>query len=265
MFTTAAPKDATQIVVNQAANYDLIVCCGGDGTLNEVLSGLISAGHENIPVGYIPCGTTNDFARTLHLSKDIPAATRHILKGRSEIHDVGYIKERGSGPAKIFFNYIASFGAFTEVSYATPQKLKNKFGYLAYTINGVKSVGKIKPIHAKVDCCELKIEDNFIFGGISNSLSVGGIIKMMPDEVSLNDGKFEVLLVKNPQSISDWKSILNAIDSQTFDGNGVFFFKTSHIELEFDYPVPFTNDGEFAGEYKHAVLGICDKKITFIT
>lgn len=240
VLTTTKKGDAENFVKQYAAENDVVVCCGGDGTLNEVISGVIRAESQK-PIGYLPAGTTNDMAKTLHLPKNIKKAARIILNEESIDQDIGSFNQTQ------YFTYIASFGAFTKVSYATPQWLKNRFGHLAYVVDGIKSLGEIHPYHVKVESGELKEENNFIFGSVTNSSSIGGVLKFRGTDICLNDGKFEVLLIRDPQNLMNLHNIVYNLSHHKPDKN-ILFFHTSEIVFHFKNETPWTVDGEYAGQ-----------------
>ena len=187
LYVTQGAQDATRVARERAGEFDRIICAGGDGTLNEVVTGLMSV-EAPPPLGYIPAGTTNDFAQSLDIPK-VPAEAAVIAAGdRLQALDIGRFNDR-------YFNYIAAFGVFTEVSYATPQQSKNIFGRAAYILEGVKALTNIKAYHIRVESDEVTAEDNFIYGMVTNSVSVGGFKAITPDGVALDDGLHEVLLV----------------------------------------------------------------------
>lgn len=235
---TSFSKDAEQYVTNNSQNFELIVCIGGDGTLNEVISGLMASGN-NIPIGYIPSGSTNDFANSLQLSKDVMVAAKNIVKGNIKQYDVGSFNGR-------YFSYIASFGAFTKVSYDTPQTLKNSLGHLAYVLASIKELADIKPIHLKMKADEQIFEDDYIFGAISNSTSIAGFLTLNPKEVDLSDGLLEVLLIKNPSTPIELSNIAMALTTRNLNNDTVKFFSANKIEIETTPLVNWTLDGEFA-------------------
>lgn len=257
VFFTTAPKDAIEITATKAPMFDAVICCGGDGTLNEVISGLMQA-NATLPIGYIPTGTTNDFAKTLNLPKNILKATEAIIKGIPAYHDIGVLQEN------VFFAYIASFGAFSTVSYTTPQWLKNKLGHLAYTLQGIKGVGGIRPYKVKVITNDSEIEDTFIFGCVANTTSIGGILTLPSDKVSLNDGLFEVLLIRQPQKRGDLRNALYGLNSKKYDDCGIFFTHTNHITFEFDTDVAWSSDGEFGGKYTKVDIRVVQDKVQII-
>lgn len=243
IFTTDMPKEATDIAAKYAGKKDLVVCCGGDGTFTEVLSGLMSL-PRTIPIGYVPVGTTNDLARTLRIPKKIDRAVRVILYGAPIPYDIGRFNDSA------YFSYIASFGAFTKASYATPQWMKNRFGRLAYFIDGIKSVGEIHPYAVKIRADDFRENGLFLFGSVSNSTSVGGVCQFESRDVGLNDGKFEVLLVRNPQNPADLRNILFGLRHRKYDARYICFLHARHVEMEFERDVAWTTDGEFAGVHR---------------
>ena len=239
VYPTKSAGDATvKASALKSKDYDLIVVCGGDGTLNEVITGLMTA-NADIPIGYIPSGTLNEWSTGLGISKNIQKAAKDILTGQEQTLDIGRFEER-------YFSYTASFGAFTEASYTTPQDVKNVLGQAAYVFEGVKSLGNIKPIHLKFVADGREIEGDFLFGAISNSMSVGGIVKFDSNEVALNDGYFEVLLIRNPDNILKLQPMIDGILKKELNREGMEFFKTKEITVYSENPVSWTLDGEYA-------------------
>ena len=243
VMTTSKKGDAEDFVRRYAEQNDIIVCCGGDGTLNEVISGLMRFGFHN-PVGYLPAGTTNDMARTLHLPTGIGKAAKVVVSEAPVPQDVGCFN------GTQYFTYIASFGAFTQVSYGTPQRLKNIFGHFAYVLDGIRSVGDIRPCRVKVfrdgsGECE---EGDFIFGSVSNSSSIGGVLHLSSSQVSLNDGAFEVLLIRNPPNLIEFQKMLHDIRRRNFGNSLIEFFHTGEIRFVFEKETDWTVDGEYAGK-----------------
>ena len=238
VFLTTGPGDGTRIVRDRAKDYDLVVCAGGDGTLNETITGLMEAGAD-CPIGYIPCGSTNDFAATLKLSMDVVQAARDIMLGAPEEYDLGKWGER-------YFSYIASFGAFTRVSYATPQNLKNALGHLAYVLSGIQELPQIRSIPMSLELDGERVEGKYIFGAVSNSTSVGGVFTLDPRLVDLRDGKFEVILVRLPRDMNELAACISAIQSGTYDCAAITFRSVSRLTVRQDPAVVWTLDGERA-------------------
>ncbi|MCL2874183.1 MAG: diacylglycerol kinase family lipid kinase [Defluviitaleaceae bacterium] len=247
IFSTGDKGEATLFVKSHASEFAKIICCGGDGTLNEVFTGLIDAG-VNIPVGYIPTGTTNDLATALKLTKNPRKAMQISVEGQNRIHDIGVFNDNK------YFTYIASFGAFTSVAYRTPQWMKNSLGRVAYFINGVPSIGDIQPHKAKVIADGIEFEGEFVFGSVTNSTIIGGIIKLNPNEVSFDDGLFEVMLVRNPNSPKDLSNSIRCIVNHEYNEEHVLFLRAKEVAFTFDDPTDWTVDGEFAGTVTSACI-----------
>jgi YegS/Rv2252/BmrU family lipid kinase len=225
-------------MINEIDNIDLIICAGGDGTLNQVISGLIT-NNIDIPLGYIPCGSTNDFANTQNLSFDIKKATQDIIDGKNYKIDIGKMNKND------YFTYIASFGAFTSVSYNTPQNIKNAFGHFAYVVGGFADLIKIKPHHIIAKYDNEIIDDNFILGMVLNATSVGGVLKLRDEQILLDDGMFEVLLLKQPKDLIDVNIIFESLINGKFENNDLIkYFKTSKIDFEMDEELSWSLDGE---------------------
>ena len=237
VYPTKERADATRKVETvKSGQYDLIVACGGDGTLNEVITGLMHSG-ENIPIGYIPAGTLNEWSTGLGISRTIREAAKDIVTGTEIALDIGIFGDN-------YFTYTASFGAFTSASYSANQDVKNVLGQAAYFFEGIKSLGAIKPIHLKFECEGKTVEDDFLFGAVSNSLSVGGIVKFDQSTVKLNDGLFEVLLIKNPTNILKLQSVVDGILKHELDRDGMEFFHTDKITVTGGEGLDWTLDGE---------------------
>lgn len=218
--------------------FDRVVVCGGDGTLNEVITGLMRSGVK-CTLGYIPSGTLNEWSSGLKIARDIQAAAKDIVNGEMVELDIGKFGEK-------YFSYTASFGAFTEASYSAPQDIKNVLGQAAYFFEGIKSLGNIKPIHLKFTADDRVLEGDYLFGAISNSMSVGGIVKFNEATVKLNDGLFEVVLIKNPANITEFQSIVEGIIRQDLNRKGIEFFHTKAITVSGGEGVSWTLDGEYA-------------------
>lgn len=237
--------DATRAAAELGRRYDRVVCCGGDGTLNEVVTGLLSQPGEEPPtVGYLPAGTTNDFSKTLKLPANLIKAARIAVEGTPKVCDMGEFNGRP-------FVYVAGFGVFTEVSYSTPQNTKNLLGHLAYVLEGIKSVSQLKSYHMKVTHDGETLEDDFIYGMVSDSVSVGGFRGVKNGTVRLDDGLFEVMLVKTPRTPEEFTSILNALVTKVPDGS-VIGFQSGDVTFTCDEPVAWTLDGEFGGDVSQA-------------
>ena len=238
VFLTNGPGSGTQIVQERAKDYDLVVCAGGDGTLNETVTGVLRAGAV-CPVGYIPCGSTNDFASTLKLSTDVVQAAKDIMMGAPVEYDVGRFGDR-------YFSYIASFGALTQVSYTTPQNLKNALGHLAYVLSGITALPQIRSIPMELELDGVPVEGKYIFGAVSNSTSVGGVFTLNPRLVDLSDGKFEVMLVRLPKDMAELAQCAAALQNGTYDCPSITFRSVSGLTVRQDPTLVWTLDGERA-------------------
>ena len=241
VYPTRGPQDCTRKVLADAGRFDLVVCCGGDGTLNEMVSGMMQR-EEPVPMGYIPLGSTNDFAASLHLPSHVEEAALRCVEGTAFHMDVGSLNDR-------YFNYIAAFGAFTEASYATPQQIKNALGHLAYILEGVKSLGRLQPIHVRITADGETFEEDYLFGAVTNTVSLGGVLRLDPSRVLLDDGMYELLLVKNPQNPAEAQAMLSALMLQTYDGPLVRMLRASDILFESNHEISWTIDGEFGGSF----------------
>ena len=238
VFLTNGPGSGTQIVQERAADYDLLVCAGGDGTLNETITGVLRAGSD-CPVGYIPCGSTNDFASTLKLSVDVVQAAKDIMMGTPVEYDVGRWGDR-------YFVYIASFGAFTRVSYTTPQNLKNALGHLAYVLSGIQELPQIRNIPMALELDGQVLDGEYLFGAVSNSTSVGGVFTLDASQVDLRDGKFEVFLVRMPRDMAELTQCAAALQNHTYDCAAITFRSVSRLRVHQDPALLWTLDGERA-------------------
>lgn len=247
--TTALPTlkrgDGKEYVIQYGASHDIVVAMGGDGTYNEVVSGLMSSGLQ-IPLGYIPAGSTNDFAMSMGLSKDIPQAAEDICLGEPVDVDCGLFNDRT-------FTYVACFGAFAKASYDTTQDIKNVLGHLAYVLSGAATIPDIRPIHAKVTVDGKVYEGNYLFGAVSNSTSMGGILKLKPEDVDLSDGLFELMLVKDSQDIFEIGDLVRAVAMQDYASTPMLTFLEGK---SFDFEIPEAVDWSLDGEYQKGVPDI---------
>ena len=235
-YMTGGPGDATRVAARLASETDLIVCCGGDGTLNETISGVLRRGVD-VPIGYIPAGSTNDFATSLKLSNNIMQAAQDILDGTPKSYDVGNFGGR-------YFSYVASFGAFTRTSYTTPQSVKNALGHTAYLLEGMQEISQIRKEHIRMEMDGQVVEDDFLFGAISNSTSVGGVLALDPTQVDLGDGKFEIMLIRAPRNLAEITECIQAVQTQKFSCAMITFCSASDIKVYADPAMPWTLDGE---------------------
>lgn len=247
VYVTASRGDATEVVRRRAGEFDRILCIGGDGTFNEMISGLLPTGLAT-PISYIPAGSTNDFATSLHLSKNILQAARDIAEGEPHPLDLGRFNDR-------YFSYIASFGAFTRASYATSQSLKNALGHFAYILAGIKEVASIRSHHMRVTLADGTVyEDDYIFGAVSNSTSVAGILTLAPELVDMNDGLFEVLLVRKPHNPLELSDCVLALTTQDYNTPMLTLCSSSRVEMESREELVWSLDGEEALGGTHTVI-----------
>ena len=241
-YMTAGPGDGIQIVAKQASQVDLVVCAGGDGTFNETVNGLLASGCDT-PVGYIPCGSTNDFASSLQLQTNPVKAAQAIVDGDVTRYDIGKFGDR-------YFSYVASFGAFTKTSYNTPQSVKNALGHTAYLLSCVQELSQIRKEHLLIETSDQVIEDDFIFGAISNSTSVGGILTLPPDRVDMRDGIFEVMLIRAPRNVNEITECILAVQNQEFNCGMITFLPARKIKITVAPFMAWTLDGEKADGYR---------------
>ena len=236
-YITGCRGDATRMAALRGGDVDIVVCCGGDGTFNETVSGLLQAGHTT-PVGYIPSGSTNDFASSLKLSTNPLKATQDIIEGQAVAYDVGKFGSR-------YFSYVASFGAFTQSSYATPQSIKNVLGHTAYVLSGISELSQIRKEHVRMEIDGEIVEDDFLFGAISNSTSVGGVLTLDPKFVDMSDGLLEILLVRAPRNLLEITECIQAFQSQNYNNCAmVTFCSGQKIRILSNPGMIWTLDGE---------------------
>lgn len=235
---TQAKGDGYEYAKTCPSDAELIVCIGGDGTFNETIGGMLDSGIK-IPVGYIPAGSTNDFGNGLGLSKRIMKAAEDIMTGTVKVIDIGKFNDR-------YFSYTASFGVFTKVSYNTSQTTKNTLGHMAYLLEGIKELSSIRSEHIKLKVNGELIEDDYIFGAICNSTSLGGVLTLSSDVVDLSDGLFEILLIKMPKNIIELNSIVLALNSKEYSStNMIRFLSATSAQIEADKDLAWTLDGEY--------------------
>lgn len=259
VYPTKKSGEILEYLKNNALKFDLIVCSGGDGTLNETINGLLNLNSEKLPpLGYIPAGSTNDYASSIKIPKVMEKAAELIVNGKVQSYDVGKLNSK-------YFIYVAAFGAFTRVSYDTPQDVKNVFGHLAYLVEGVKSLSEIKAQKIKVKLDDTVVEGNFIFGMITNTLQVGGVYKLNPKEVSLDDGLLEVMLVKEPKDVAEFNEIASFLLGGIKNSSLVLTFKAHNIIIESKESIPWTIDGEYGGSYNRTIIKDKQKAINIIS
>ena len=246
IYPTRAPQDAIEQIRNLPDDYDLVVCSGGDGTLDEVMTGMMHRKHK-IPVGYIPAGSCNDFARSLQIPNNMDRAAEIAVRGVNYAIDVGSLNERN-------FIYVAAFGIFTDVSYTTKQEVKNVLGHMAYVLEGMKQLMNVKSYQLKVTSDEASFEGDFLFGMITNSKSVGGFKSIVGKNVIFDDGVFEMTFITRPKNPMELQEILAALLIEQIDTKYMYSFRSSRVVIESEEPVPWTLDGEFGGEHTHVEI-----------
>ena len=251
LYISQSAGDARAKAKEVEGRYELVICSGGDGTLDEVISGMMEC-EKRSAIGYIPCGSTNDFAHSLKIPTSMTKAAEHIAAWKEFPCDIGRFNDD-------YFVYIAAFGLFTDVSYETSQDVKNVLGHLAYILEGMKKLTEIKSYPMKVKSEEMTVEGNFLFGMVTNSTSVGGFRNITGKHVHLDDGVFEVTLIKTPQNILELNEIIQAVIAGKSENNKYFYqFRSSHVKFTSESPVAWTQDGEFGGY--HEVVDVKNDK-----
>ena len=235
---THCSGDGTRIVLEEGEKFDICVAVGGDGTLNEVVAGLLQLEHPPV-LSYFPQGSTNDFAASLKIPGNPEIAARAVISGVERELDVGFWNGRS-------FVYVASFGAFTRSSYSASQNTKNVLGHLAYILEGVKDLDSLRPYQVKITADGEVLDGEYLFGAVCNSTSIGGLMKLDPERVVLDDGKFEMLLIPNPKTPADLQKLVMALLEQKYDREGLVFRHVSSIHLETEENLPWSLDGEYA-------------------
>lgn len=246
VHTTQEREDATKVVREQAKYYDLVVCSGGDGTLDEAVTGMMQS-EVRTPLGYIPAGSTNDFANSLEIPKDMIQAAKTAVLGVPFSCDVGEFNGD-------YFIYVAAFGIFTDVSYATSQELKNALGHVAYILEGAKRIHTIKFYHMRVEYDGNEIEGDFLLGMITNSTSVGGFKNMTGKDVKLDDGMFEVTLIHKPKNIIELNTIIASLTNLKDETDLIDSFRADSVKFYSEEEIPWTLDGEFGGDHKEVQI-----------
>ncbi len=248
IYATLGKRDAKRIVMDclKQEVYEFIVCSGGDGTLNEVVNGIMNS-DQRPKIGYIPSGTTNDYAYSLNVPKNMLKAAQLVLNGEVFSYDIGEINGK-------YFTYTAAFGLFTDAAYETPQTSKNMLGRLAYILEGVKRLPYWKSYHMEITSGERTVTDNFIYGMVANSNSVGGFKGLAGKNVRLDDGQFEGIFIKVPQNVLDLQSIINDLLKGNLNSEHIFSLPVREIQLKSEEAVPWAIDGEFGGEYQTVTI-----------
>ena len=256
LFITTRAGDACQAAAECGGEYDLVVCAGGDGTLNEVVCGLMTL-EKRPPTGYLPNGSTNDFATSLKLSSNPAMAAAAIASGRATHLDVGRFNTR-------FFAYVASFGALTKASYSATQAAKNALGHLAYILEGLGSLDSLHSYRAKIEADGEVFDGEFIFGAVCNSTSLGGLVKLDPEKVQMDDGKFELLLLKMPKSPLDLQNLITGLLKMKYDAPGIIFRHVERVRLTTEDNIPWSLDGEYAPSCPLVEIETLPQAITLI-
>ena len=252
VHNTTCRGDATRIVKEHYDDMDMVICCGGDGTLNETINGVMDMVQRK-PIGYIPMGTTNDLANTLNIPLKLKDAVELIRSGQTNSYDIGLFNNR-------YFSYVAIFGAFSSASYTTSQKMKNMFGHSAYFWKGFMDWGSLKPIHVKVEYDDGVFEDDVMLGAVTNSTSMGGICKFDRSKIKLNDGYFELFIIKKI-SLLTVPELFFKVQKQDYSHEAFVFIKTRQAKFTFSKPVEWSLDGEFGGEHKVVNVNVLSKAV----
>ncbi len=253
---TAAAGDAVEIAAREGGDYDVVVAVGGDGTLNEVISGLMRL-EDRPPLGYLPQGSTNDFAASLHISGKPAAAAEALAAHTPRKLDIGRWNDRN-------FVYVASFGAFTKSSYSAPQSAKNALGHFAYILEGMKDLDSLRPYRIKLTADGEVLDGEYLFGAVCNSTSIGGLMKLDPERVVLDDGKFEMLLIPNPKTALDLQNLVLALLNQQYGREGLVFRHVSSIHLETKEVLPWSLDGEYAPSLPVVDIHNCHQALSML-
>ena len=253
---TAYPGHASEIVEEEGERFDRIVCCGGDGTLNETVRGVMKLASPPL-LGYIPGGSTNDFAASLSLPADPVQAAARITASEGRKLDVGTFNGRP-------FVYVASFGAFTRASYTAPQSIKNDLGHLAYILEGVRDLSTLRPYPATVTTEEEIFDGEFLFGAVTNATSVGGLMKLQKEQVVLDDGLFELVLIPNPTNAMELQELIRALVMQDFTGGGVVFRHIPAVTVETPEGFPWTLDGEYGSGAERVEIKNLPRRLEFL-
>lgn len=243
---TQSKGDAQRVVEEREDIYDILVCSGGDGTLDEVVTGMVKSG-QSVPIGYIPAGSTNDFANSLKIPKNMQRAAQAVVNGEAFQCDIGAFN-------RDVFVYVAAFGMFTDVSYGTEQEMKNMLGHMAYILEGMKRLAAVKSYKMRFMYEDTVIEGDFLFGMVTNSVSVGGFKRITGKNVELNDGELEVTLVRRPANVADLNRLIASLVDRSMENELIYWFKTAKLQVESEENVAWTLDGEFGGEHKEVII-----------
>ena len=260
VYPTKGQLETEDYIYKNGENYNLIVCAGGDGTLDNTVGGIMTLERtigRRIHLGYIPCGSTNDYARSLKINMDPLQAAKDIMEGDVCHVDVGRLEDT-------YFIYVAAFGAFTDISYSTPQNLKNALGHAAYVLEARKTLFNLKKYRMKISFDGENVEGDFVYGQITNSLSIGGFKNIGSKDMSFCDGKFETVLIKNPATPIELQRIINCLLVDDISDEMIIFRKSSRVVIKSEEPVPWTVDGEFGGEFSTTRITNMRKAVSII-
>ena len=255
-YLTKSADDAERVVAEEGAGYDVIVCAGGDGTLGNTVAGFMKSGLK-VPLGYIPCGSTNDFARSMEIPMTAVEAAEMVVKAEPFSIDIGSLNDK-------YFVYVAAFGVFSDTSYATPQNMKNILGHAAYVLQGIKSIANIPSYKMKVTIDGETQEGEFIFGMVSNSVSVGGFKSITRKGVEFDAGLFEGVLIRKRKTPADLERVIRALLTGDISEKSMISFRARDVLFEAEDPVAWTCDGEFGGEYKNTSIDIHRRAIDLL-
>lgn len=255
-YLTKSADDAERVVAEEGSGYDVIVCAGGDGTLGNTVAGFMKSGLR-VPLGYIPCGSTNDYARSMEIPMTAVEAADMVVKAEPFSVDIGSLNDK-------YFVYVAAFGVFSDTSYATPQNMKNILGHAAYVLQGIKSIANIPSYKMKVTIDGETQEGEFIFGMVSNSVSVGGFKSITRKGVEFDDGLFEGVLIRKMKTPADLERVIRALLTGDISEKSMVSFRASDVLFEAEDPVAWTCDGEFGGEYKNTSIDIHRRAIDLL-
>ncbi len=255
-YLTKSADDAERVVAEEGVGYDVIVCAGGDGTLGNTVAGFMKSGLK-VPLGYIPCGSTNDFARSMEIPMTAVEAAEMVVGAEPFSVDIGSLNDK-------YFVYVAAFGVFSDTSYATPQNMKNIFGHAAYVLQGIKSIANIPSYKMKITIDGEIQEGEFIFGMVSNSISVGGFKSITRKGVEFDDGLFEGVLIRTIKTPANLERVVRALLTGDISEKSMVSFRASNVLFEAEDPVAWTCDGEFGGEYKNTSIDIHRRAIDLL-
>lgn len=256
IYLTQSPSDAERVVKEEGDGYDIIVCAGGDGTLGNTVTGLMKSGMRR-PLGYIPCGSTNDFANSMEIPKRATDAASKIVAATPFSIDVGSLNDK-------YFVYVAAFGVLSDTSYTTPQNMKNIFGHAAYVLQGIKSLVNVPSYQMEVWIDDQKVEGEFIFGMVSNSVFIGGIKSITRKGVEFDDGLFEGVLIRKIHNVADLQRIVNALLTGNASEKNMVAFRAKHVIFNSSESIAWTVDGEFGGEYRQAEIHIYERALDIL-